>query len=367
MIPTGRLRRVRHPILCLMLALGIPAGAQGRVWTDTFSRTWEGEFLRIDGTNAVFMVRGQEYPFPLANLNGADRTFINSAVAAASKPSSALTGAQPSAATKAVPTAPPAPIAASTLDFLGVTLQPGKTVEAEAKLPDAYAKANASFYKKATSLVKVAIAVPEGFNPSKPQRLLITSASSTGDGLSIKNMGTYTATAIGRGWVVMATDGEFGKPPGDNVSFRSNLTIPLMDMIAAKWPKAKETWSVAFAGFSGGAGYASYLATDVSAHGRHVTGMLLMNSAYSPLDWEHDKVVKFTPAKMHKVPIFVSGGDTDNTQKVPDIRKRFDLLKRAGYRQTRMETQPGGHSPSKEHIAQALEWFESLEKESKTP
>ena len=115
------------------LALSFAVDAHARVWTDTLRRTWEGEFLRIEGANAVFMVLGQERPFPLANLSPADRTFINNALAAASKPSSALPGAQPPGVTKPAPAAPVVPAAAGALDFLGVTIQPGKTVEGTAK------------------------------------------------------------------------------------------------------------------------------------------------------------------------------------------------------------------------------------------
>ena len=156
-----------------------------------------------------------------------------------------------------------APAAAGNLDFLGVTLQPGKTVQADVKLPPAAAKETVDYYGKESTMMKVAVAVPEGFDPSKPQRLLIASASTSGAGLSIKSMGAYTETALARGWMVMATEGEFGKPgPGkDNTYFRSNMTEVLMDLIAARWPKAKATWSVAFGGISGGAGYASFLAT----------------------------------------------------------------------------------------------------------
>lgn len=62
-----------------------------------------------------------------------------------------------------------------------------------------------------------------------------------------------------------------------------------------------------------------------------------------------------------------SNGDTDKTQTVAQIRVKFDALKRGGFKKLRMETHPGAHGASKEHIALALEWFESLEKETKSP
>ena len=351
----------------LAVVIFLTGSAHARVWTDTQRRTWDGDFLRIEGANAVFMVRGQEYPFPLTNLSAADRTFINNATAAASKPSATLPGAQPSGVTKPAPSAPVAPAAAGALDFLGVTILPGKTVQGMAKAPPSSAKSLEFYYKKPSDTVKVAIAVPQDFDPVKPQRLLITSASSSGDGFSIKNMGTYTAAALARGWMVMSADGENGKPQYDNPGFREALLNTLLDAVEKKWPKAKATWSVATAGFSGGAGYASNQALILVNAGWQEIGMLLMNSAYNPLSWQHEKGLKYSAGKLHKIPIFVSGGDTDKTQTVAQIRQAFDALKKAGYKKTRMETHPGAHRPSPEHITQALEWFESLEKETKAP
>ena len=362
MKPGGFFRTGKLPAIGLAFAL---AGvAHGRVWTDSLKRTWDGDFLRVDGANAVFMVRGQEYPFPLANLSAADKAFISAQTAAATKPPA---GSPPAANLAGAAATGSASAAGGPLDFLGVTLQPGKTVEGTAKAPPVAAKSLAFYYKKPSDTVKVAIAVPQDFDPSKPQRLLITSASSSGDGLSIKNMGTYTATALARGWVVMSADGENGKPQYDNPGFREALLLTLLSAAEAKWPKAKTTWSVATAGFSGGAGYASNQSLILVNEGWQDIGTLLMNSTYNPQSWEHTKGLKFSAGKMHKIPVFVSGGETDNTQKLGQIKPAFDALKKAGYKKTRMETHPGGHSPSKEHIAQALEWFESLEKETKAP
>lgn len=333
---------------------------QARVWTDTLQRTWDGDFLRMEGANAIFLVRGQEFPFPLVNLSAADRMFITNQAAPATKPAQ---GVPPAGA----PAAGPAPAAAGSLDFLGVTLQPGKTLEGTAKAPVGAAKSLAFYYNKPSEIVKVAVAVPPEFDPAKPQRLLITSASSSGDGLSIKNMNTYTAAALARGWMVMSADGEGGKPKNDNPGFREALLFTMLTAVEAKWPKAKTTWSVATAGFSGGAGYASNQAVVLVNHGWQDIGMLLMNSAYSPMNWENQKGLKFSSAKMHKVPIFVSAGETDKTQTMAQIQPTFGALKKTGYKRTRMETHPGGHSVSKEHITLALEWFESLEKESKGP
>ena len=58
------------------LAACVAAGAETRTWTDDLSRSWDGEFLRVDGPSAVFLVGGKESSFPLARLSAADKVFI---------------------------------------------------------------------------------------------------------------------------------------------------------------------------------------------------------------------------------------------------------------------------------------------------
>ncbi len=59
--------------LCLM---GPGASAAVRTWTNTLNRTWQGEFLRMDGPSAVFMVDGKEYSYPLAGMSADDKVLI---------------------------------------------------------------------------------------------------------------------------------------------------------------------------------------------------------------------------------------------------------------------------------------------------
>ena len=59
-----------------VLPLRSAAAAETRTWTDDASHTWNGEFLRVDGLSAVFLVGGKEYSFPLARLSSADKVLI---------------------------------------------------------------------------------------------------------------------------------------------------------------------------------------------------------------------------------------------------------------------------------------------------
>ncbi len=61
--------------LCLFVT-GAAAPAAARTWTDDLARTWQGEYVRVDGLSAVFLVNGKEFSFPLARLSTEDKLLV---------------------------------------------------------------------------------------------------------------------------------------------------------------------------------------------------------------------------------------------------------------------------------------------------
>jgi len=260
---------------------------------------------------------------------------------------------------------PSAPVVPSdTMKFGDVTVEPGKTVVATLTLPENIAKTLSADYGQPTTIIKAAIAVPVGFNPLKHQRVLIVSASTTGDGLSIKHMKTYTKAALARGWIVMAADGEFGKPKQDHIYFRENMLHQMLAALKKSWPQCQSQWSVATAGFSGGAGYASHQALILASYDWTVIGMLLMNGGYSPAQWGNYLHGKGETAAMRQIPVFYSACLQDNVAKPDLLKVTIQKTKQAGYTNLREQWSDGGHRPTAENIAIALEWFESFDQQS---
>jgi hypothetical protein len=90
----------------LLLAAGLPVDA--RTWTDKLGRTFEAEFIRIDGSNAIFaLANGRAFATPLAELGAADRTSLQATV-----PNTAPAGT-PGVALGAPPVSSPVPPAAT--------------------------------------------------------------------------------------------------------------------------------------------------------------------------------------------------------------------------------------------------------------
>lgn len=68
-------RSVKVAAVGVLLAASLPAGA--RTWTNTLGRTFEAEFVRLDGANVIFVLPdSRAFSSPLADLCLADRAVL---------------------------------------------------------------------------------------------------------------------------------------------------------------------------------------------------------------------------------------------------------------------------------------------------
>jgi hypothetical protein len=94
-------RLLRTAIAAILL--GDPASA--RTWTNTLGRTFEADFVKMDGANVIFTAGGRAFSTPLADLSVNDRAVLkqSSKMALAPTPAAAAT-AVPSTLGRAWPT-----------------------------------------------------------------------------------------------------------------------------------------------------------------------------------------------------------------------------------------------------------------------
>ena len=354
-----------------LLLISAPAMADVRIWTDDLNRTWPGEFLRVDGLEAVFLVNGKEYPFPLAHLSTPDKLLIfklrrtNQVAAAAQSPAPGVPAEGTAPAASPDEAAPAAAGSGRSWKFGNAQVEPGKTVETDLPLPAEDVAPVARSYGEAAphpTHIRASLAVPAGFNEEKPQKVLIGSATSTGNGLSIPvTKSIYTADGLAHGYVVLAADGSDGKPQhGDGPDYRLILLKVALSELNARFPQAKRDWTFATAGFSGGTGYASYQALWLSTQGYRVAGMMLLNGGYTPRQWERDSEMRGNTSHWHQIPVFISWGEKDTIAKPAMMQEAINTTKRGGYQKVRAESNPGGHEAWDAHVNLALEWFDSL-------
>ncbi|MEI8038880.1 MAG: hypothetical protein WCJ14_10860 [Verrucomicrobiota bacterium] len=118
---TPKSRACRSALLGSLLATVPPAEA--RTWTDTLGRTFEADFIRLDGSNVILaLANGRAFATPIAGLSAGDQNALRSAAPGA------LRGSTPAAVPGAAATSAPAGAPA-------VTTTLGRSWPAEIRLP----------------------------------------------------------------------------------------------------------------------------------------------------------------------------------------------------------------------------------------
>ena len=334
-----------------------------RQWTTVNGQMFEAEFVRRDGTNAVFSANGKEYQYPMTSLSVPDRLFINRTVYSQSRSGTPAAGSTDSLPVTPAPKSSAQPVAASPesaaqFQLAGQSLTTSKAIEIEIPITDGPAlKTLQDVYGKPSTKAKMLVGLPNGFDSeSKSCPLLIVSATTDGAGSSIGSCkANYLPDAVNAGYVVIAVDGEFGRPSNDSTDFRWALTGSALDLINKEWPKSK-SWPVATAGISGGGGYASHQAMMLIQKQVQVTGLLLAVTGWDPTDFP-DALQRTPFAPLHNMPIFISAGETDTTATKEKTDKMHNDVTRQGFRKVRFEHFPGGHRLHREHLRDALAWF----------
>lgn len=360
--------RRTFPAFVLLFCAFVPA-ARARNWTTVTGEHFEAEFVRVEGPNAIFNVKEKDYPYPLKRLVATDRLLIGRTLN--HQPEAAS-----SAATVPTPTATdtlagtPAPLTSEekttgSLQLAGQPLQPGRGVELDIPILDpADLRVVQKAYGKPSTKARMLLAVPNEFNPgTKSYPLLIVSATADGAASSIATSGRFLREALAQDFVVMAVDGEFGKPTlGDPPPYRWALVAAGRDALEKEWPGAKK-WPVATGGTSGGGGYASYNALKLVQERADFIGLFLAVSGWTPAKFVKD--VSGLPVSVaHKMPIFLSAGDKDETatRKVTDQAQHE--MEHEGFKNLRYEHFDGGHQLYEPHLQAALSWF--LEQKGKS-
>jgi hypothetical protein len=359
------------PLVALLLG-ALVSSASARTWTTVTGEHFEAEFVRVEGNNGIFHVKEKDYPYPLGRLSVPDRLFIGRALnhpEEAATPSPAPEDAAMPETTDSA-TAPadslgkngtPSPTqekGPGSLQFAGQPLRTGRGVELEVPIVDPVGKKEIEHaYGKASTKVQMLLAVPDGFEPgSKPYPILIVTATADGKASSIATARRFVGPALEQGFVLMAVDGEFGKPSvTDRPDYRWALAATGRDALENEWPGSKK-WPVATGGTSGGGGYASFNALELVAERADFIGLFLSVSGWTPAKFMRD--VKGLPiAEAHKMPIFLSAGTKDPvaTPAVTDGAKH--AMEHEGFENLRFEHFDGGHELYQPHLEEALTWF----------
>lgn len=208
-------------------------------------------------------------------------------------------------------------------------------------------------------VVLVGLALPRGFDPSRPTPVLFTSVTGDPYQSNIKEMEVYRERAVARGWVLLT-----GQPhpwpdrPQDTLTGRRVAADAAFRTLAELFPDS-ETWPTAFAGFSGGAKLAQILSGYFISRDRRVVGALMSGCN------ENNIVVvidHYNPdrKKLKNMGYFLSSGRLDQVSSPEQMKDVRRTLRRRGAKNVRLETFDGPHANYLPHIDEALIWFEEL-------
>ncbi|MCW1923647.1 SHD1 domain-containing protein [Luteolibacter arcticus] len=319
--------------------------ASARVWTDTTGRKIDAEIVGLDGDQVVLNFKGKEVKLALARLSADDRKF-----------------AEEWQKTKPEEKAAPA----GELSLCGTPLKADGSVN---NVQEPLSAATLKKFSKADtkpSQMKLAVALPAGFDPAKPQHVMWVSAPINNEGErksgNIGAIGGYADTATKAGWVVIAADTDQGNPrmEDNQRSEGGDLAVhkQAVEALAKAWPTFK-TWKFACCGFSGGAKASFYRAGDLLACDLEVAGLFLGGCTQDMTDDAREET-GFRKSGVKKVRVFISNGKTDTISTPDHASKVKDSVEAQGYGDVRLELFDGGHSLNREEFGKAMAWFKEV-------
>ncbi|MBS0660681.1 MAG: hypothetical protein JSR82_20875 [Verrucomicrobia bacterium] len=244
------------------------------------------------------------------------------------------------------------PASAAPTTLFGQAIAPGRKITISFPLSPEHQRLAAEGGNPVCTTGVLVMHVPAGFDPKKPQRVLMCVSTSDFDLTSPQHMPLYRDTALAEGWVVMATDGPV-KAKKDSTQWRLAFIAGALDMLQRQWPASK-AWPVAFAGYSGGAKRCAYLLPMLARSGVKFCGLFLTGINDDRLSESYDTYGR--PSNITSVPIFMSGGRGDKIAPPEAHLAVKRSMERKGFN-VKLELFDGGHEVHRPHVREALRWF----------
>ena len=331
--------RMKNRSIALMLALTGTLSA--RSFTDISGKVIEAEFVSLAGGVVTISKDGHPFTLPLARFSKADQEFMD-------------------AQSAKTPDHAPAPTAAGKIELNGKELTRNGSVNIiEAPLTEETLKKTRK--NKDLTGIKIGIALPAGFDPAVPQKVLWVSAAINNDGErkagNCSALRMYSGIAMAEGWAVIAVDCNQGNPRGeDNQGSDVDMAIQhqAVSMMSAAWPGFSKS-AFACAGFSGGSKASFYRVGQLATADLNVIGLFL-GGCNQDMTEDARKETKVSGGGLRKIKVFVSNGNSDNIATVA-AGKAVGTSADKNFGQVRIETYDGGHGLSNDQFKTALRWF----------
>ena len=322
--------------------------ASARTWTDNKGRKIEADLLRIEGDKAILKFKGREVKYPITKLSEQDQDFITKWQEKHKEDAVADT---------------PASIEVGELTLCGTTLKADGSINVvEEPLRENVLKKYSRASDKPTQL-KIAIALPENFDPSKPQHVMWVSAAINSEeerkSGNIKAMDSYKNTAVEAGWVVIAADTDLGNPRLEDNQRSNGGDLAVHTQAIASLSKAFPgfpTWKFACCGHSGGAKASFYRMGDLLDSKLQVVGLYL-SGCNQDMTADAREETGFRKNEVRKIKVYISNGREDDISTVNHAESLKRSIRGNRYGDIRLELFDGGHRMMRGEFKKAMEWF----------
>ena len=241
----------------------------------------------------------------------------------------------------------------------GKPAPPGGTLDFQFPLSEYFQQYAAKGGNPRPTTGRALVMFPKNFDVGQSWPILIISSTDDLDRTSIMDAPSYRDAATKEGWIVLATEATI-RPRVDSAAWRFAVLAAALQTIRQDWPQSTQ-WPVALGGFSGGAKATGSLAPMLAASGKiRIYGIFLAGINSDRLGAAYQEV--HPSADFLNVPVWISGGADDKIAPPASEQLVYYSVKRAGFRQVRLEQFFGGHTLTSAEIQAALRWFRELGK-----
>jgi hypothetical protein len=208
----------------------------------------------------------------------------------------------------------------------------------------------------------VSFLLPPGFDPSKPQNVMVVFATDDGGGAHVQALPRFARVANEAGWVAIAANGpvtEKSLSPG----WHAAMIFAGLRALKEKYPAA-EGWDYYVAGNSGGALRGSMMACALLSEDYNVKGAFMGGAGDERFS---AGIAEFRAPRsaVRNVAVFLAHGTQDHLVSAQMADRTEQAIRSVGIRSVRRDSYDGGHGMAEESLKRALDWFAAGAKESR--
>ncbi len=334
-VDAGIMKTVLWYVVCLLLACSTLVA---RTWTNDKGQKIEADVVSATDTHVTLLMGDKNFEVALTTLSEDDQAYVADWLKQKKE--------------KAVEAQ--AAVASGKLTFDGQELATGgKLNKYEFEYDAERLERVQKKHKSDDTGYRIAIAVPDGFDPSKPQKVFIpsTAVNNAKQGLAgnFSVVGFYAKNCVNNGWVCLTFDTNLGRKNHDED------LLACFEKLNEVWPGIRD-WEFAVGGFSGGGKACWWPCAYLIKNDYKVIGAML-SGVNEDMSQNGRKEYGASKAGYKDIKILLSNGKWDE---VAQVAKQEDLeksLNRNGMRNIRKEMHDGKHNLDYGQIDIALKWF----------